>query len=75
MERNGPAATDDTAAVGVDRATRTDRADRSDRNGDPDEFDPVGTLALILVYLGILVAAWTYVYFVEFLSRDLVVIG
>ena len=96
MERNEPAATDGTAAVGADRANRTgsgdgtartgsgngtarsaqgNRVDRNNRGDDPEEFDPVGTLALILVYFGILVAAWMYVYFVEFLSRDLVVIG
>lgn len=43
--------------------------------GEPEEFDPIGTLALILLYFGILVVAWTYIYFVEFLSRDLVVVG
>ncbi len=46
-------------------------------HGDPDaeEFDPIGTLALILTYFAILVVAWIYVYFIEFLSRDLTVIG
>ncbi|GAB6878378.1 hypothetical protein JCM17823_06520 [Halorubrum gandharaense] len=42
---------------------------------DAEEFDPIGTMALILVYFGILVVAWVFVYFVEFLGRDLVVIG
>ncbi|GAB7090771.1 hypothetical protein JCM18237_10420 [Halorubrum luteum] len=40
-----------------------------------EEFDPVGTLALILVYFAILTVAWVYVYFIEFLSRDLVIVG
>lgn len=42
---------------------------------DSAEFDPVGTLALILLYFGILVAMWFFIYFVEFLGNDLTVIG
>lgn len=42
---------------------------------DDEEFDPVGTLALIAVYFGILVLAWVYIYYIEFLGRDLVVVG
>ncbi len=57
--------------------TRTETARTGVTEGDDDaeEFDPVGTLALILLYFAILVVAWVYIYFVEFLSRDLVVIG
>ena len=40
-----------------------------------DEYNPVGTLALITIYFAILVILWTFVYFVEFLGRDLTVIG
>ena len=40
-----------------------------------DEFDPKGTLAVILVYFGILVAMWVFMYFVEFLGNDLTIIG
>lgn len=40
-----------------------------------EEFDPIGTMALILMYFLILAIAWVYIYFVEFLGRDLVVIG
>lgn len=39
------------------------------------EFNPKGTLALILVYFAIVVSLWFFMYFVEFLGRDLVVIG
>ncbi|RQH01833.1 hypothetical protein [Natrarchaeobius oligotrophus] len=35
-----------------------------------DEYDPVGTLALIGLYFLILVALWIFVYFVEFLGND-----
>lgn len=45
-----------------------------DASGD-EEFDPVGTLALIAVYFAILLIAWVYIYFIEFLGRDLVVVG
>lgn len=40
-----------------------------------DEFDPVGTLILILIYFGILAMLWVYMYFVEFLGRGLTVVG
>lgn len=44
-------------------------------DSDEEEFDPKGTLALILAYFGILVVMWFFMYFVEFLGNDLVVIG
>lgn len=40
-----------------------------------DEFDPIGTLTLIALYFAILVLMWTFIYFVEFLGRDLTVVG
>jgi hypothetical protein len=40
-----------------------------------DEFDPVGTLTLILGYLAILVLMWVFMYFFEFLGRELTVVG
>ena len=40
-----------------------------------DEFDPNGTLALILIYFAILVGMWIFMYFVEFLGNELTVIG
>jgi hypothetical protein len=40
-----------------------------------EEFDPKGTLALIVTYLAILGVMWVFMYFVEFLGNDLVVIG
>lgn len=56
--------------------SRTETAHTSvDDAGGDDEFDPVGTLALIAVYFAILVLAWVYIYYIEFLGRDLVVVG
>ena len=40
-----------------------------------DEYDPVGTLALIGLYFLILVALWFFMYFVEFLGNDPTVVG
>ena len=40
-----------------------------------DEFNPVGTLTLITLYFLILIILWTFVYFIEFLGRELTVIG
>ncbi|MEY7850423.1 hypothetical protein AB7C87_14645 [Natrarchaeobius sp. A-rgal3] len=40
-----------------------------------DEYDPVGTLALITLYFLVLIALWFFVYFVEFLGNDPTVVG
>ncbi len=39
------------------------------------EFDPVGTIVLLAVYFVVLVLAWLYMYFIEFLGNDPSVIG
>ncbi|WP_200895727.1 hypothetical protein [Halorubrum saccharovorum] len=46
-----------------------------DVSGDTEEFDPIGTLTLIGIYFTILVLSWVYIYYIEFLGRDLVVVG
>ncbi|MCU4751291.1 cytochrome oxidase [Halobacteria archaeon AArc-curdl1] len=35
-----------------------------------DEFDPVGTLALIVLYFIVLMLMWVFTYFVEFVGND-----
>ncbi|MFC6873230.1 ba3-type terminal oxidase subunit CbaD [Halobellus marinus] len=45
------------------------------RQIDHDDFDPVGTLILIAIYMLIVGAMWIFMYFVEFLGGDLTVIG
>ena len=40
-----------------------------------DEYDPIGTLALIGLYLLVLVVMWLFMYFVEFLGNDPTVVG
>lgn len=40
-----------------------------EREIDHDEFDPVGTLALITIYFLIIAGLWVFMYFVEFLGR------
>ena len=40
-----------------------------------DEYDPVGTAALIAVYFVILAVLWVFMYFVEFLGNGPTVIG
>lgn len=42
---------------------------------DHDEFDPIGTVALVAIYFLILVGMWIFTYFVEFLGNDPSVIG
>jgi len=34
-----------------------------------DEFDPVGTATLVLIYLVIVTLLWLFMYFVEFLGN------
>jgi hypothetical protein len=45
------------------------------RQIDHDDFDPVGTLVLIAIYMAIVGVMWVFMYFVEFLGGDLTVIG
>jgi hypothetical protein len=40
-----------------------------------DEYDPVGTLALITVYFLIIALLWVFMYFVEFLGNEPTVVG
>ncbi|MFC4246305.1 cytochrome oxidase [Natribaculum luteum] len=40
-----------------------------------DEFDPIGTLALITLYFLILVVMWLFMYFVEFVGNGPTVVG
>jgi len=42
---------------------------------DHDEYDPWGTLSLLLVYLAIISLMWVFMYFVEFLGNGPTVIG
>ncbi|QFU81645.1 cytochrome oxidase [Natronorubrum aibiense] len=41
-----------------------------DRAIDHDEFDPLGTLTLIVLYFLVLVLMWLFTYFIEFLGND-----
>ncbi|ELY58737.1 hypothetical protein [Natronolimnohabitans innermongolicus] len=41
-----------------------------DRTIEHDEYDPLGTVALILLYFVILVLMWVFTYFIEFLGND-----
>nr|WP_154269746.1 MULTISPECIES: ba3-type terminal oxidase subunit CbaD [Haloferax] len=40
-----------------------------------DDFDPVGTLILVLIYMVILLSMWVFMYFIEYLGRGLTVVG
>ncbi|MFB6310460.1 MAG: cytochrome oxidase [Salinirussus sp.] len=40
-----------------------------------DEFDPLGTLALIVLYFVILLVMWIFMYFIEFLGNGPTVVG
>ena len=40
-----------------------------------DEYNPTGTLALILLYFVILAFLWVFMYFVEFLGNEMTIVG
>ncbi|MFB6083687.1 MAG: hypothetical protein ABEJ94_05530 [Halorientalis sp.] len=40
-----------------------------------EEYDPKGTIVILLVYFVILALMWTYMYFVEFLGNGPTVVG
>lgn len=70
-------ATDDGAKPGdLERSVSAppNQADVS-RSLSHEEFDPKGTLALILLYFAILSVMWVFMYFVEFLGNGLNVVG
>lgn len=55
--------------------SETAHAPSADASADTEEFDPIGTLTLIAIYFAILVLSWVYIYYIEFLGRDLIVVG
>ncbi|MCT9094583.1 cytochrome oxidase [Haloarchaeobius sp. HME9146] len=59
----------------VSQAEDTADADGVVRELGHDEFDPVGTASLIVVYFLILVLLWGFMYFIEFLGNGPTVIG
>jgi len=46
-----------------------ERAEGIEREIGHDEFDPVGTAALVFIYFLIVVGLWLFMYFVEFLGN------
>jgi hypothetical protein len=40
-----------------------------------EEFDPIGTIVLLAIYFLILVAMWSFMYFVEFLGNGPTITG
>ncbi|WP_435365049.1 hypothetical protein [Haloarchaeobius sp. DYHT-AS-18] len=59
----------------VPQAEDTAETDDVVRELGHDEFDPVGTASLIVVYFLILVLLWGFMYFIEFLGNGPTVIG
>ncbi len=64
----------------LQRATGPEPVDEAADDGivrelEHDDFDPVGTLVLVLIYMAILIGMWVFMYFVEFLGRGLTVVG
>jgi hypothetical protein len=75
--KEGMVSTDDGTARGdIERSVSAppDQTD-VDRSLSHEEFDPKGTLALILLYFAILAGMWVFMYFVEFLGNGLTVVG
>ena len=49
--------------------------DQRERQISLEEFTPIGTATLIAIYFVILVVLWVFTYFVEFLGREVTVVG
>jgi len=45
------------------------------REIEHDDYDPIGTFSLILVYFAIIAGMWAFMYFVEFLNNGPTVVG
>jgi hypothetical protein len=67
-------ASDDPDEVEQSVSAPTDQ-ENIERELTHDEFDPKGTLTLILIYFAVLVLMWVFMYFIEFLGNELVVVG
>lgn len=53
----------------------SEAADGIEREIGYEDFSPIGTATLIAIYFAILVVLWVFTYFVEFLGRNVTVIG
>lgn len=56
-------------------ATGAEQDDAIEREISYEEYSPKGTATLIAIYFALLVALWVFTYFVEFLGREVTVIG
>ena len=76
MSRGVPAVEEEEeVAEGEQSVSAPVTQEEPERELTHEEFDPKGTLALILLYFAILVGMWVFMYFVEFLGNGLTVVG
>jgi len=76
MSRGVPAVEDEEeVAEGEQSVSAPVTQEEPERELTHEEFDPKGTLALILTYFAVLAVMWVFMYFVEFLGNDLIVVG
>jgi hypothetical protein len=73
---------DRTTTASTDGGVASDPADAASSTGTADEtteaaedFDPIGTVALIAIYMAIVIGMWIFTYFVEFLGRSVTIVG
>jgi halocyanin-like protein len=72
-----PAGHSDSGSAGgetTDEITEADEFEPETEIGH-DDYDPVGTLALVAIYFLILVGMWAFTYFVEFLGNGPTIVG
>jgi hypothetical protein len=74
-EATVPAETPGTAADAEQSVSAPTDQGGIERQLSHEEYDPKGTLALILIYFVILALMWVFMYFIEFLGNDLIVVG
>ena len=67
------------SAVSVEPAEDASEAEPVDRDVERelshDDFDPIGTVVLLVIYTVVIGVMWVFMYFVEFLGNGPTVIG
>jgi hypothetical protein len=83
-DRTTTATTDGGVVSDTDESASTQGTEDEPASAEPSEdesadaaedFDPIGTVALIAIYMAIVIGMWIFTYFVEFLGRSVTIVG
>jgi hypothetical protein len=75
-DRTTTATTDGGVVSDTDESASTQGTEDEPASADAaEDFDPIGTVALIAIYMAIVIGMWIFTYFVEFLGRSVTIVG